>query len=107
VAAAQRALDVLWAQVVVELGLGEGAQEGALVIAGGEVEEGACDGGAAETGIEGDVAVAESGALVESHARRSRARLRHRQLNHRGTGGNDAPPPGRGRVAEEGAVARG
>jgi hypothetical protein len=59
VAAAQGAEDVFGAGVVVELGFGQGAQEGAVVVADSEVQKGAGDGGAWKTGIEGDVVRAE------------------------------------------------
>jgi hypothetical protein len=43
--ATQPALDVGGAQVVVELGLGERAEQRAVLVAGGEVQEGARDRG--------------------------------------------------------------
>ena len=50
VPAAQGADDVGGAQVVLELGFGEGAEEGAAGVAGREVEEGARDRGGAGSG---------------------------------------------------------
>ena len=62
----------------------------------------------AEAAVEGDVvrrAAAAHGAAPRLRA--PCARSRHRQLHHRGRGGDDAPAPGRRPVAEQGAIARG
>ena len=56
VPAAQGALDVRRAQVVLELGFRERAQERAVFVAGGEVQEGAWDGGRGKAAVEGGVA---------------------------------------------------
>jgi hypothetical protein len=63
-AAAERAFDVGRAQVVVELGFRERAQEGAVVVAGREVEERAGDGGGGEAAVVGGVVRAEAAASV-------------------------------------------
>jgi hypothetical protein len=63
VAAAQGGVDVGRAGVVVKLGLGQGFQQGALVVTGGKVQEGARDRGAWKTGIEEEVFGAQA-ALV-------------------------------------------
>ena len=59
VPAAQRALDVGGAQVVLELGFGERAQQRAAVVAGREVQQGARDGGGGEAAVVGAVAGAQ------------------------------------------------
>jgi hypothetical protein len=64
VPAAQGALDVRGAQVVVELGFREGAQQRAVLVAGGKVEEGARHRGGGEAAVVGDVVRAQSAAAV-------------------------------------------
>jgi hypothetical protein len=63
VAAAERADDVVGTDVVLELGLGEGLEERRLAVAGGEIEQGACDRGAAEAPVPRDVARADRTAV--------------------------------------------
>jgi hypothetical protein len=67
VAATQGAGDVLGAKVVLELGLREGAHQRAPLVAGREVEEGACDRGAAEAAVEGHVLPAQPAADEQPH----------------------------------------
>jgi len=107
VAVAQGALDVGGAQVVVELGLGERAQQGAAVIAHREVQEGARDGGGREAAVLGAVARAQAQAVEHLDARDRRAASWRGQRDHRGKGRNEAPAPGRRPVAEQGALAAG
>ena len=59
VAAAENAHDVVGAEVVLELGLGECLEQRRLLVAHGEVEQGAGDGGGAEASVVHDVAGAE------------------------------------------------
>jgi hypothetical protein len=106
VATAQRELRVGGAQVVMELGLGQRAKERALLISGGEVEEGAGDGGGGKPAVLGGVAGAQPPEDVKLQAL-DRAMPWHRQLHHRGRGGNEAPAPGRRAVTEERTLARG
>jgi hypothetical protein len=81
VAAAQRARDVRGAQVVVELGFGECAEEGSVVVAGCEVEEGARDGGGGEAAVEGEVVCAQVAADVKLQTLDC-ARPRHGKRDH-------------------------
>jgi hypothetical protein len=91
---------------VVELGFGEGSEEGALVVAGGEVEERPRDRRGWKTGIEDEVVGAQA-ALVQDEARGRLSVPRHRELDLSRRRRDDAPAP-RGRaMAEDRAIARG
>ena len=107
VTASERAVDVGGAEVVVELGFGEGAEEGLAVVARGEVEEGAGYRCGAEAAVVGGVGWAEAAALVEDQAFGDRSSPRHGQLGLRRGRRDDLPAPGGGPVAEEGAIACG
>src|SRR5512133_1902395 len=69
VAAAQRALDVGRPEIVVELSFRESAQERTPVVAHGEVQEGARDGGGREPAVLGAVARAQAQAVEHLDAR--------------------------------------
>ena len=107
VPAAQGALDVRGAQVVLELGLRQRAQERAAVIAGGEVQERARDRGGREAAPVGDVAWAQPRAVEHLEAGHRPASSRRGKRDHRGRGGDDAPAPGRRAVTEQCTIARG
>ena len=81
VAAAESAHDVVGAEVVLELGLGECLEQRRLLVARGEVEQGAGDGGGAEASVVHDVAGAHGGRLVQRDAGRARAAVRHGELD--------------------------
>ena len=107
VPAAQGALDVRGAQVVLELGFRQRAQEPAAVIARREVQEGARDGGGREAAVVGDVAWAQARAVEHLEAGHRPASSRRGKRDHRGRGRNDAPAPGRRPVTQQSTIARG
>ena len=95
------------AQVVLELGFGERSSSARWLVAGGEVQERARDRGGREAAVSRGVARAQVAADEDRQPLGPRAVSRHRELDHRGRGRNDAPAPGRRPVTEQGPVARG
>ena len=82
-------------------------QQRAVVVAGGEVQERARDRGGREAAVAGGVARAQVAADEDRQPLGLRMVSRHRELDHRGRGRNDAPAPGRRPVTQQGPVARG
>ena len=80
VPAAQGALQVLRAQVVLELGFRERSQQRAVVVAGGEVQEGARDRGGREAAVERGVARAQVAADEDRQPLGLRDGSRHGEL---------------------------
>jgi hypothetical protein len=90
---------------VVELGFGEGSEEGGVRVVRGEVEEGSGDGGGGEVAVDGDVRRSQ-GALMQSRPCRSRTLMRSRKLDLGRRRCDQLPSPGRGAVTQERARAR-